>query len=335
LVQLAKERMALAHTSSIAAVRGELAEAEGDEQALQEDLQKAQRETAEAHGAGSALLSAVEAAMAPLMRELAVTRRALGSVDIATAFSFNGDPDGSGSGGGGFGISSGHGLDGNDAGGDPSAAATANSVMTSLGAPVAALAAAAAAAALLGSSSAGLGEEIRHLELDIGHLRERAERLQAEDRRRGHEVKRLREELQDAADDLSYERQRACRYAGRDHPAFEERHGRRLEIHAETSLRESAEQRAGKLARDVTKLSMDTCMQQTTIEQLGRRLDHVRRTAGDKDCRLAEAVRATSALHKKIRGESPCDDGSGEGQKLGHRKRKGSASTGKLPHLSF
>lgn len=284
--------MMLTHVPTVTSVRSELAEAENEEQALKEELQKAHLETAQAQSAGSALLSAVEAAMAPVMRELAAKRRELGSVDIAMAFSEDAAGD-----------------DGNPA--------------------------AATLSTLLGSSAANLEVEIKHLQLDISHFQEHAERLQAEERQRSHKLKRLREELRDAADDFSYERQRASRYAGRDHPAFEERHGRRLEIHAETSLRESAEQRSSKLARDITKLSMDTCAQQTTIEQLGRRLEHVRKTVGDKDSRLAEAARATSLLHKKIRGESLSEDVPAEDSKLSQHKKKGSASTGKLPHLSF
>mmetsp|Transcript_29784 Transcript_29784/g.81691 ORF Transcript_29784/g.81691 Transcript_29784/m.81691 type:complete len:330 (-) Transcript_29784:189-1178(-) len=60
---------------TIGTVRAEFADADAQAQSLQEELARARSEAAEAHRAGAAVFSALEAAMAPLMAELAAERR--------------------------------------------------------------------------------------------------------------------------------------------------------------------------------------------------------------------------------------------------------------------
>lgn len=68
--------MTVAHVANASTVREELAEAEEQAEALHRELIIAQRAATEARRAGAAVLGAAEAAMAPLMAELAVVRRA-------------------------------------------------------------------------------------------------------------------------------------------------------------------------------------------------------------------------------------------------------------------
>jgi len=70
--------MTIAHVATASIVRGELADAEDLIDTRQRELQRAQREVVEARRAGTAVLSAVEAAMAPMMAELAAARAAFG-----------------------------------------------------------------------------------------------------------------------------------------------------------------------------------------------------------------------------------------------------------------
>lgn len=266
-----------------------LARQEEEERALQQELQQAQGEAVEARHAAAALLIAVEAAMAPLMQELAAARRACGDADLTAALGGQGGE----------------------------------------------------------ASTDVLEAEVKHLEVDITHYQEQVEILQTEERRRVHELRRLQAEVAEANQDLAYEKQRARHFEAKRELAPEMEVnwagigpsgiGRRtMEVRAEQSLREAAEQRAAKLSRDISRLAVDTATQQAVIEQLGRRLAAVRKTAGDQDGKLADAMRATAELHRRLRGEGATASEEEESAARALKKNKtGTASTGRLPHLSF
>merc|ERR1719409_2560127 len=149
--------------------------------------------------------------------------------------------------------------------------------------------------------AADVEAEVEHLQLDIAHFQHKAERLQVEERQRSHEISRLCGELSEAYEHLAYEQQcvrhhEVCQQFGID-PSGGGWAGmgpcgigrRTLEVRAEQKLREHAEQRGGRLARDVTKLASDTSQQQASIAQLGRRLKCVRKSLEDRDKRIANA----------------------------------------------
>lgn len=285
--------MTIAQVATAGSLRSDIVATENEERQLHEELERASRETLEAHSAGSALLSAVEAAMAPLMAELAAARKACGEADLTKAFA-------------------GEGAD------------------------------AAPMRALLGENSESLEADIRHLSLDITHYQDRAEALQAEERQRSHELQRLRGELERAAEELSYERQRHSSFkvaeCGPGGTAVREMNGRRQETDTQQNLRIAAEQRAARLAKDIMRLANDTDAQQATIEQLTKRLDQARKAAGEHEGKLATVVRASQVLKQRLSGEgTPVGaEGGDEGQRTRSlKKNKTSVSTGKLPHLSF
>eukprot|EP00440_Ansanella_granifera_P034072 gb/GFBE01036960.1/.p1 GENE.gb/GFBE01036960.1/~~gb/GFBE01036960.1/.p1 ORF type:complete len:290 (+),score=69.22 gb/GFBE01036960.1/:1-870(+) len=204
-----------------------------------------------------------------------------------------------------------------------------------------------------GAPGDALEAEIRHLKLDIEHYQSRAERLHAEERTRFHMLTSLRNDLQEASEDLSYENQRVrhhevCRQLGLPDGAWVGLGplgvGKRtLEARAEKKLRESAEERSARIARDVTKLAGDTAEHQATIEQLSRHLDRIRAMGRTKERRLASAAAQTSELHARLRGTAAgpkalaSQDSSSYLSKASGRSRKlpASSSTGKLPQLSF
>jgi len=197
-----------------------------------------------------------------------------------------------------------------------------------------------------GSALQAVEAEIRHLKLDIEHYRGRAERLQVEERKRFHTLSQLRSDLQEASEDLAYEKQRVrhhevCRQLGLKDGGWVGLGplgvGKRtLEARAEKKLRESAEDRATRLSREVSRLSGDTAEQQTVIEQLSRRLDKCRAIAREKERRLNNAANQTKELHARLRGSPSATLGQVQGSQASSRMRKAqSASTGKLPQLSF
>eukprot|EP00933_Yihiella_yeosuensis_P054257 TRINITY_DN52659_c0_g1_i1.p1 TRINITY_DN52659_c0_g1~~TRINITY_DN52659_c0_g1_i1.p1 ORF type:complete len:293 (-),score=69.13 TRINITY_DN52659_c0_g1_i1:107-985(-) len=281
-------------------LKEELAQAEARYDEIQAELHRATRSLGEARHAGEAVLTAVEAAMAPLMAELAAARMVVPG--HLPQMPRNGEED------------------------DP--APDGKKVTT----------------------CSELEAEIKHLRLDLDHFHNRTERLQLEEQRRTHEIIRLRNELKEVGDDLSYEQQRlrhyeVCRQLGLTDGGWVGLGplgvGKRtLEVRAEKKLRESAEQRSGRLIREVTKLAGDTAEQQTTIEQLSRRLERVRTMLKDKDRRLVGAARSTADLHARLRGAISM--GAKEtARKLAQipgarsKQARASASTGKLPQLSF
>lgn len=301
--------MTIAFVATAASVREELAEVEEHGEALQKELQRSQRELMDVRRAGAAVLSAVESAMAPVMAELAALRRgALAAVDQAA-----------------------------DEGGTLTVGA-AQDAASAEGPPA-------------GTSVPALEAEIRHLQFDIGHYHDQVERFQVEERQRSHELARLRDEITEASEELSYEQQRVrhyeiCKQLGLDGggwaglgPAGIGR--RTMEVRAEKQLREVAQQRTGRLSRDVSRLASDTAAQQSNIEQLSRRLQRVRSCVQAKDMQLQNASVTTSDLHFKLRGGEAADpDHSavdhGKVRIAGGKKsHKGSRSTGKLPQLSF
>eukprot|EP00931_Biecheleriopsis_adriatica_P088028 TRINITY_DN62425_c0_g1_i1.p1 TRINITY_DN62425_c0_g1~~TRINITY_DN62425_c0_g1_i1.p1 ORF type:complete len:296 (-),score=83.35 TRINITY_DN62425_c0_g1_i1:90-875(-) len=261
---------------------------------MQEELARTQQELKEARRAGAALLAAAEAAMAPLMAELAAER-------LTSESQLPASPS--------------HGQAGH------------------------------------GSAVDAVEAEIRHLKLDIEHYQSRAERLQAEERQRFHTLTTLRNELQEASEDLAYEKQRVrhheiCRQLGLPDGGWVGLGplgvGKRtLEARAEQKLRESAEDRSARLAREVSRLAGDTAEQQTTIETLSRRLDKVRAITRTKERRLLSAAAHTSELHARLRGTTagPKALTTAESSSCVSRGSRGkksiSSSTGKLPQLSF
>jgi len=277
---------------------------------------KTQREVAEVTRAGSAVLASLEAAMVPLMAELALTRQACKEYCAE-----NGEPF----------------------------------ILT-----------AEASKESSSSTPAGLEAEIKHLQLDIAHYQHKAERLQVEERQRTHEISRLCGELSEGYEHLAYEQQcvrhhEVCQQFGID-PSDGGWAGmgpcgigrRTLEVRAEQKLRECAEQRGGRLARDVTKLASDTSQQQACIAQLGARLMRAKKAHTERDRRLVHNNKQTKLLHSKLKvtscgleepAQSPkqeeADDfgatADSDGGSRMRRSKKSSmaSSTGKLPQLSF
>jgi DNA repair exonuclease SbcCD ATPase subunit len=209
--------------------------------------------------------------------------------------------------------------------------------------------------------------EIKHLQVDLTHFQRKAERLQVEERQRSHEISRLCGELSEAYEHLAYEQKcvrhhEVSRQFGID-PAGGGWAGmgpcgvgrRTMEVRQEQKLREHAEQRGGRLARDVTKLGSDTSQQQACIAQLGARLMRVKKAHAERDRRLTHNIKQTSFLHAKLKvtsGESqPSPDGTepSQGKDAGAtgndaeggaslrrtKKKPVASSTGKLPQLSF
>jgi len=184
-----------------------------------------------------------------------------------------------------------------------------------------------------------------------------------EERQRSHEISRLCGELSEAYEHLAYEQQcvrhhEVCRqfgieasgggWAGMGPCGI----GRRtLEVRAEQKLRECAEQRGGRLSRDVTKLASDTSAQQASIAQLGARLMRAKKAHAQRDKLRANADKQTQMLHSKLKLTSGEDVASQEVDEYGapmgssdggtavlsrsNKKKGASASTGKLPQLSF
>lgn len=262
-------------------------EIELESKKMQEELQRTQKQLEESRRAGSAVLGAVEGAMAPLMAELAMERQRVDHILPSTPR-----------------------ADG---------AATKDSADT-------------------------LEVEIQHFKLDIEHYQGRTEELQIEERKRLHVLEGLRSSLEEASEDLAYEKQRVrhhevCRQLGLPDGGWVGLGplgvGKRtLEARAEKKLRESAEERSARLAREVTRLAGDSTEAQITIEQLSRRLDKIRVIARTKDRRLQSAAAQTSELHARLRG-SPSDGAKDTFSPKTASRKMNSASTGKLPQLSF
>lgn len=315
--------MTIAHVATAVTLRADLADAETKAEALRAEVDKTQREVTQVTRAGGAVLAALEAAMVPLMAELALTRQACKEYCMDRDLPFI----------------------------IPQQPAEVAKESTE-------------------GSRESMEAEVKHLLLDIDHFQHKAERLQIEERQRSHEISRLCGELSEAYEHLAYEQQcvkhhEVCRQFGIEVNSGWAGMGpcgigrRTLEVRAEKKLRECAEQRGGRLARDVTKLASDTTQQQASIAQLGRRLQSVRKALSERDSRLRHNQKHTELLHAKLKVTS--SDGSGQAATDGEqevdgpvasrsasgpeggalslqrsRKKGGSAaSTGKLPQLSF
>lgn len=330
--------MTVAHVATAATLRAALADADANAEALRAEVDRAQGEVTEVTRAGAAVLAALEAAMVPLMAELALTRQACKEYCVEQGMPFVTSPEPA--------MEASKEKEGKD---------SSNTI------PV-------------------MEAEHKHLLLDIDHFQHKAERLQIEERQRSHEISRLCGELCEAGEHLSYEQQcvkhhEVCRQFGIEVNSGWAGMGpcgigrRTLEVRAEKKLRECAEQRGGRLARDVTKLASDTTQQQASIAQLGRRLKSVRQALSERDKRLRHNQKHTALLHTKLKvtsdaggdpsgqpttdGEQPDAEVNGlggvasasapligeQGGSLSlqrSRKKGGSASsTGKLPQLSF
>lgn len=156
--------------------------------------------------------------------------------------------------------------------------------------------------------------EVDHLKLDIDHYREQVYQLQVQERQRNHELKRLRSEVAEASDLLAYEQRRLhhlelCRKLNGNGLQDDSAWGglgpmcigkRTIEVRSEQRLRESAEQRGGKLSRDVTKLTADAARYQATIMRLSQRLSRVRTSFSEKDGQLTVAAKQTADLQSRI-----------------------------------
>lgn len=188
------------------------------------------------------------------------------------------------------------------------------------------------------SSREAIETEIRHLKLDIDHFKNLAARLQTEDAQRFYILQALRNELQEATEELGYQRDRArhhevCRQLGLPGSAWvglgPAGIGKRtLQVRAEKRLRESAEERSARLVREVAALAGDTAEQQATIESLSRRLEKVRTLISQKEARLASAAQQSTQLQARLKGTGCAQDKMFKG-------RKHVSSTGKLPQLSY
>mmetsp|Transcript_89647 Transcript_89647/g.109728 ORF Transcript_89647/g.109728 Transcript_89647/m.109728 type:complete len:278 (+) Transcript_89647:3-836(+) len=77
---------------------------------------------------------------------------------------------------------------------------------------------------------------------------------------------------------------------------------RTLQVRAEKRLRESAEERSARLMREVAGLAGDTAEHQATIESLSRRLDKVRSLIKEKETRLSSAAQQTTQLQARLKG---------------------------------
>lgn len=324
------ETMPSGHTYNAGpeSLRRDLANMEAAAEDLRSQVAKTQHETAEVVRSGSAVLAALEAAMIPLMAELALIRQACKEycTEQGEPFILSKPP-----------------VDTAEADGNGSSSS---------------------------QTVASLEAEIQHLKLDISHYQHKAEHLQADERQRSHEISRICGELSEAYEHLAYEQQcvrhhEVCQQFGID-PSGGGWAGmgpcgigrRTLEVRAEQKLREHAEQRAGRLARDVSKLAGDTSQQQAAIAQLGARLQRAKKAHVDRDRRLQHIQKQTKMLNTKLKvtsgvgsgspspSKSPTsgteveaqddDDESSSAAQMRRSKRKGAAaSTGKLPQLSF
>jgi peptidoglycan hydrolase CwlO-like protein len=314
--------MPIAHAVTPSALRAELEDAEAKAASLQAEVSRTQQETAKIQRAGTTVLAALEAAMVPLMAELALTRQACKEYCEEQGEAFILDPS----------LSSQA-----DAGMDVSSA---------------------------GKTAATVQDEIDHLRTDISHFQHKADKLQVEERQRSHEISRLCGEITEAYEHLDYERKcvqhhTVCQEFGMDPSGGSGWAGmgpcgigrRTLEVRAEQKLREHAEMRGGRLARDVTKLSSDTSQQQACIAELAARLKRAKRAHAERDRRLLHNQKQTQLLETKLKVTSsesylPREGGEAadfasttggiDGFRPRHGKKKGlAASTGKLPQLSF
>lgn len=209
--------------------------------------------------------------------------------------------------------------------------------------------------------------EIRHTRLDISHYNQKIQRLQVDDDRRAIELARLTREASDAVAALRYEQVRA-----RHHDAGQRLGvdtlgeswaglaptgvGRRtMEVRAERRLREMAEVRAGRLSRDVMKLSSEAAVHQAHIADLSKRLTRTRSLVIDREQQLVEAAKARAKLEVKAKAKlqsamqadrsvSAEDDPTqavitepelSVASLSAQRKPATCRSTGKLPQLSF
>eukprot|EP00928_Gymnodinium_smaydae_P037946 TRINITY_DN26277_c0_g1_i2.p1 TRINITY_DN26277_c0_g1~~TRINITY_DN26277_c0_g1_i2.p1 ORF type:complete len:350 (+),score=97.17 TRINITY_DN26277_c0_g1_i2:104-1051(+) len=250
--------MAARTVATAGAARAEYAEAEAEVQRLEEELEAARRDAASARRAGATVLGALEAAMAPLMAELAVERRRA----LAAAL--------------------------------PSEAPRMD----------------------CSGDAAALAAEVQRLQGELAAQREEVERLQAAERKRGNELRRLRVDATDAMDSLGYEQQRVRHYEVGLQLGFEPTGdgwaglgpsgmGRRtMEVRAEKRLRETAEQRASRIAQQVVKLSSEASSQQGLIAHLSKRFLRLRRLSQSRDKQLAGSSSDAGALEEKLREHS-------------------------------
>merc|ERR1719198_758789 len=74
-----------------------------------------------------------------------------------------------------------------------------------------------------------------------------------------------------------------------------------MEVRAEKRLRETAEQRAGRLSQNVSKLVGSTSAQQSTIGQLSKRLQRVRDAIQQKEQQCADAALKNNDLKLKLK----------------------------------
>merc|ERR1712176_140408 len=131
-------------------------------------------------------------------------------------------------------------------------------------------------------------------------------------KQRSHELKQFRTELSEVTAKLAYEQQRVRHYDTCKQLGFDSGNegwaglgpsgmGRRtMEVRCEKKLRESAEQRAGRLSRDVTRLSSEAAMHQAEIAKLSKRLHRARNHSLEKAQHIEGAAALTSAMQNKL-----------------------------------
>lgn len=265
----------VAHVATAESLRAELSKSESEESHLRGELEAARLRTNNVHRAGVQILGAMEAAMAPLMAELAEAHRAVRSRGLTLEFPPQSRelPGSQGEGG-----------------------ATASD----------------AASDLPGTrTNREIEAEIKHLQVDIAHFQHKTERLHVERRQRQHEIGRLDTELQEVREQLAYDQQRARHFEVCQSLGAEVADGwagvgpcgvgqRTLELRAEVKLREKAEQRRNKLTREVGRLQTLVISQRQTIETYTKRLQRAHSSYVMKDKHLAAAVHQASHAQKRL-----------------------------------
>mmetsp|Transcript_46441 Transcript_46441/g.104368 ORF Transcript_46441/g.104368 Transcript_46441/m.104368 type:complete len:364 (-) Transcript_46441:23-1114(-) len=263
--------MTIAHIASVSTARGELADTEDLLDALQKELVRAQKEVNEARRAGTAVLGAVEAAMAPLMAELAVARRNCSTDEPLPALDSVPNPDQ---------------QDSQQVTLSPCALLEAEIQHLQLD---------------IGHYQTQVEEyqaEERHRSNEIARLRhaihEAADNMSYEQHRSKH---------YEACKQLSLEN---SSWGGLGPDGLGKR---TMEVRAEQKMRELAEQRTGKISSQLTRLADDSSAHHVTIEQLSKRLTKVRASHKTKDKQLTNAIKATSTFEARLRlKEQPLDD---------------------------
>lgn len=323
--------MTVAHFATVGAVRSELADVQAQVQELEAQLAQAKQEAAEAHRAGTAVLSALEAAMAPVMAELSAAWMECTRLGI--------DP-----------VEAQRSEEGPERFADPMDSVEELEMQVRH----------------LEEDISHFQEKAERMQVEERQRGHETKRLQAElqevqdslayeqQRMRHHDVSKKQGFV--VRDDV---------WGGLGPSGI----GRRtLEVNAEKKLRENAEKRSSKLSRDVTKLAGDAAAKQAAVAQLSKKLNRLRRQNEERQKQIQGATSKATELHCKVNLahrsmqdfaagtapdpgdlERPQVDGPDLHMSFGSAKRgkafnaspvkpkkkMASSSMGKLPQLSF